>query len=217
MSDIISAHEQSYSSTCAEITDLTGKLKIAASNDELSALSGKLEVLFSDAKETLEQIELECHSLEKKVKDKVNIRLLSYRAELGRQQQQFSSCRTEASQRTDRLELLERSENYDDDRGLHLETDQMLASSSKQLDDGRRLLAETENIGTSVLEDLSRQKETIQRSRSRLKDVEAGLGESNTVLKTMLYRAQQNKIVLFCVFFAVIITFLWGLYHLITK
>ena len=47
----------------------------------------------------------------------------------------------------------------------------ILDSSNKQLEDGRRLLAETEQIGGSVLEDLSSQRETLQRARGRLKVV----------------------------------------------
>jgi len=217
MSDIILAHEQSYSTICAEITDLTGKVKLSTSSQEVETLSAKLEVLFSDAKETLEQVELEAHSLEKKAKEKVGIRLLSYRAELGRQQQQFTACRTEASHRTDRLELFTRSEDCDTDLYMEMETDDMLASSSRQLEDGRRLLAETEEIGTAVLGDLHSQRETIQRSRSRLKDVEGGLGASNTILKGMMLRAQQNKVVLGAVCLAVLVVVVWGVYHLATK
>ena len=211
------AHEQSYSTICAEITELTGKLKQATSSQELDTLSAKLEVLFSDARETLEQVELESHSMEGRAKEKVGLRLLSYRAELGRQQQQFTSCKTEASHRTDRLELFTRSEDCDTDMYLDMETDQMLASSSRQLEDGKRLLAETEEVGSVVLGDLASQRETIQRSRSRLKDVEGGLGASNTILKGMVFRAQQNKIVLAFVCLAVFIALVWGIYRLVTK
>merc|ERR1711942_273617 len=130
MTSIILDHEQAYSTTCAEITNLTGKLKVATTNEELNGLTVRLEMLFSDAKETLEQVELESHSLDKKAKEKVGIRLLSYRTELGRQQQQFDVCKTEAIHRTDRLELFTRS---DTDVCLDIETDEMLASSSKQL------------------------------------------------------------------------------------
>ena len=217
MTSIILDHEQAYSTTCAEITNLTGKLKVATTNEELNGLSIRLEMLFSDAKETLEQVELESHSLDKKAKEKVGIRLLSYRTELGRQQQQFDICKTEASHRTDRLELFTRAGNGDTNICLDMETDEMLESSNKQLEDGRRLLAETEEIGTSVLGDLASQRETIQRSRSRLKDVEGGLGASNTILKGMMFRAQQNKLVLCTVCVVVCLVLLWGVYHLATK
>ena len=95
--DVIRGYEQDLSSTCADITLLTGKLRLATSQDEVvsttfalslfasnpffrtnnlehfctklktsqvSTMSAELEVLFSDAQETLEQIELECHTLD---------------------------------------------------------------------------------------------------------------------------------------------------------
>jgi len=216
MSDIILAHEQSYSTICAEITELTGRVKLSTSTQELGTLSAKLEVLFSDAKETLEQVELESHSLEMRAKEKVGLRLLSYKAELGRQQQLYTACRTEASHRTDRLELFTRSEDCDTDLYMEMETDQMLASSSRQLEDGKRLLAETEEVGGAVLGDLASQRETIQRARSRLKDVEGGLGASNTILKGMMLRAQQNKIMLVLVCLVVLLVLVWGVYRLVT-
>eukprot|EP00092_Neocalanus_flemingeri_P041477 GFUD01045163.1.p1 GENE.GFUD01045163.1~~GFUD01045163.1.p1 ORF type:complete len:218 (+),score=90.94 GFUD01045163.1:464-1117(+) len=214
MSDIILAHEQSYSTICAEITEVTGRLKLSTSTQDLDTLSARLESLFSDARETLEQVELEGHSLEGRAREKVGVRLLSYKAELGRQQQQFASCKTEASHRTDRLELFTRSEDCDTDLHIETETDHMLASSSRQLEDGKRLLAETEDIGSGVLGDLASQRETIERSRSRLKDVEGGLGASNTVLKGMMLRAQQNKVVLAAVCLAILVVLVWGVYHL---
>ena len=217
MSSIILELEQSYSSICAEITDTTSKVKNATSKQDVDTLSIKLESLFNDAKETLEQVELECHSLDNKSKEKVEIRLSSYRTELGRQQKQFQACKTEANQRMDRLELLDRSGEYDSSVHIDFETDAILASSSKQLDDGRRLLAETEEIGASVLGDLASQRETIQKSRNRLKDVEGGLGDSNTLLNSMLFRARQNKIVLGAVTIIIIVVIIWVFYHLVSN
>ena len=176
MSDsIIADHEQAYSATCAEITQLTGKIKLTTDTEELADLASKVDGLFTDAKETLEQIELETHGLQGRSKEKVSVRLASYKAELNRLISHFKSCKTEAKHRSDRLELFTRSE----DVFLDADTENILDSSSKQLEDGRRLLAETEEIGGSVLEDLASQRETLQRARGRLKDVEAGLGGSD--------------------------------------
>ena len=63
-----------------------------------------------------------------------------------------------------------------------------LQSSDRKLDDGHRLLRETEDIGASVLSDLHSQRETIERSRNRLKDVESGLGQSHAVINKMMFR-----------------------------
>lgn len=212
MSDgIIGDHEQSYSATCAEITQLTGKIKLTTDTEELADLTSKVDGLFTDAKETLEQIELETHGLQGRSKEKVSVRLASYKAELNRLNSHFKSCKTEAKHRSDRLELFTRSE----DVFLDADTETILDSSSKQLEDGRRLLAETEEIGGSVLEDLASQRETLQRARGRLKDVEAGLGESSTVIKEMIFKARQNKVVLFCIIIVISILLIWGLYRMI--
>ena len=85
MTDIIKDLEQGYSSTCAEITQLSGKLmKQATGNEELEEINSKINTLFTDAQETLEQMELESHSLQGRNKEKVTVRLDSYRAELKR-------------------------------------------------------------------------------------------------------------------------------------
>lgn len=212
MSDgIIEDHEQSYSATCAEITQLTGKIKLSTSTDQLDELSRKVEGLFTDATETLEQIELESHGLQGRAREKVSVRLESYKAELSRLVGHFKSCKTEAKHRTDRLELFTRD---DDDVFMDADTETVLHSSSKQLEDGRRLLAETEEIGGSVLEDLASQRETLQRARGRLKDVEAGLGESSSVIKGMIFKARQNRIVLSCIIIVISILLGWGLYRI---
>ena len=114
---------------------------------------------------------------------------------------------------TNRLELFTRSS---DDVYIDVDTESILDSSSKQLEDGRRLLAETEEIGGSVLEDLSSQRETLQRARGRLKDVEAGLGESNSVIKGMIFKARQNRIVLSCIIIVISSLLVWGLYRIFT-
>lgn len=216
MTDIIKDLEQGYSSTCAEITQLSGKLKQATGNEELEEINSKIGTLFNDAQETLEQMELESHSLQGRNKEKVIVRLDSYKAELKRLQQNYNSCKTEAKQRSDRLELFTRSEEAGDkDIYLDMESEQILDSSSRQLEDGRRLLAETEQIGGYVLEDLSSQRETLQRARGRLKDVEAGLGSSNSILTGMIFKARQNKLVLASLIVIISLLLLWGLYRLI--
>ena len=215
MTEIIKDFEQGYSTTCAEITQLSGKLKQTTGNEELEELNSKIGTLFIDAQETLEQMELESHSLQGRNKEKVTMRLDSYKAELKRLHQNYNSCKMEAKQRSDRLELFARSEEVENNDIYHdMESEQSLNSSSRHLEDGRRLLTETEQIGGHVLDDLLSQRETLQRARSRLKDVEAGLGSSNSVLTGIIFKARQNKIVLASLIAIILLFLLWGLYRL---
>ena len=75
----------------------------------------------------------------------------------------------------------------------------------------------TSQVGAGVLGSLHGQRETLERSRSRLKDVEAGLGQSSSLLGTMLFRAQQNRLVLGLVIAAVLLVLAWGSYRLATS
>lgn len=227
--EVIRGYEQELSATCADITLLTGKLRLAASQNEVDSMSAQLEVLFSDAQETLEQIELESHTLEAGAREKVKTRMTSYQAELRRQQDQVASSKTEAGERSDRLELLSRPGGHHGQHNgggeefqggenslLLAETEEILSEAGRQLHDGRRLLEETQEVGAGVLGDLHNQRETIQRSRSRLKDVEGGLGESSSILGKMMWRAQQNKLVLAAVGIAVLLVVAYTIYHLAT-
>jgi vesicle transport through interaction with t-SNAREs protein 1 len=130
---------------------------------------------------------------------------------------QVRQCKTEAGERSDRLELftLDRDDEAGEGAALLLaETDSLLEGAGRQLQDGRRLLAETETVGAAVLGDLAGQRETIQRARGRLKGVEAGLGAGGAVLGRMALQARQNKAVMLAVGVAVLLVLLLGLYKL---
>ena len=124
---------------------------------QVDSMSAQLEVLFSDAQETLEQIELESHTLEPGGREKVKTRVTSYQAELKRQQEQVASSKTEAGERSDRLELLSRPGHHHGGGGgeefqggenslLLAETEEILSEAGRQLHDGRRLLEETQEV-----------------------------------------------------------------------
>lgn len=49
-----------------------------------------------------------------------------------------------------------------------LDNSERIERAGNRLADGYRTILETESIGTSVLQDLSQQRETLQRSRARV-------------------------------------------------
>jgi hypothetical protein len=91
--EAIRAYEQELSSTCAEITLVTGRLRLAAATQEVEEMSAELDGLFAEAREGLEQMELERQTgLEAGPRERVGARLASYRAELARQEEQVGRC-----------------------------------------------------------------------------------------------------------------------------
>ena len=65
-----------------------------------------------------------------------------------------------------------------------------------------------------MLGDLVHQRETLQRSRARLKDLEGDLGASGTILGGMLWRARQHRLVLGLVLAAASLAAIYALYRL---
>ena len=55
-----------------------------------------------------------------------------------------------------------------------LDNSEALERGGRKLNIGQRLLAETEGVGAAVLEDLSRQRETIQHARAKVSDCMRG-------------------------------------------
>jgi len=219
MTEIIADYEQEYGTITADITAVTCKLKIATSIEDVESYVTKVTALFNDANEVLEQIELEVHQLDAQAKPRYKTRLQSYKKEMTRLKQAFHQGKTEASERTSRLQLFSR---YDEEAAREeshqlLDNNQILENSSRTLDMGHKLLLETEEVGAGVLEDLSLQRETIERSRGRLREANEGLSQSNSVLSKMVFRAQQNKIVLFGVCLTIGIVLILGFYHLVTS
>jgi len=219
MKHIIEEYEEEFSSTCAEVTVLSGKLKLSPGGQDTDHLVQSLDQRLRDAEETLEQIEIETPNLEPQHKEKVRGRLTSYKKELVRLKSFYGTCRREAEERKARIELFSHGgAEYADTKetDMLLENSELLDSSSRQLEAGRRLLKETEDIGADVLMDLGTQRETLERSRGRLRDVESGLGESNAVLSRMLFTARQNKLALYIVGVVILVAVLVGLYYVIT-
>ena len=52
-------------------------------------------------------------------------------------------------------------------------------------------------LGVDILTNLARDRETINRSRARVRDTEMNLSSSSRILSGMLRRAMQNRIILF--------------------
>ena len=69
-------------------------------------------------------------------------------------------------------------------------------------------LIETEDLGSTILQDLHRQRETIADSRESLRGADNTLSASRKILQTMNRRIKQNKVILYAVlsllFFAII-------------
>lgn len=125
----------------------------------------------------LEQIGLEIREADAAQRPSLNNRLQCYQAELKRLKEEFhrASSLNRNHHDTTAITLFD-SADFDSSRSAHddqqtrlLDNSERIERSGNRLADGYRTILETESIGASVLADLSQQRETLQRSRNRVR------------------------------------------------
>ncbi|XP_026741526.1 vesicle transport through interaction with t-SNAREs homolog 1A [Trichoplusia ni] len=194
MATLIQSYEQQYSVLTADITAKIGRLK-SGSDDNRDQLTREIQANFEEANDLLEQLELESRGAG------AGSRVAAYRAELQRVRDEYRSVVNNTGTYN-----FDNDEVYDDWSGAHeqhrklLDNTERLERSGKSLTEGYRVVLETEQIGAAVLQDLSLQRETIQRSRGRLRETDEQLNRSSRLMNTMVMRALQDRLALLLVF-----------------
>ncbi|KAJ8712054.1 hypothetical protein PYW07_004896 [Mythimna separata] len=211
MATLIQSYEQQYSVLTADITAKIGRLK-SGNGDNREQLIREIQANFEEANDLLEQLELETRGVG------AGSRVAAYRAELQRVRDEFRSVVNNTGQ----TYVYENEEVFDDWGGMGeqhrklLDNTERLERSGKTLTEGYRVLLETEQVGAAVLQDLSVQRETIQRSRGRLRETDEQLNRSSRLMNTMVMRALQDRFVLALVFVVLGALLCVGVYCFVT-
>jgi len=205
--------EQQYSTQTAEITAKIGRLVVSADtpsvdSGDLRSQSQSVERLLTEVDDLLDQMELCVREMPSGSgeRTKYTARVESYR----RDKRALDSELDKARRRLGRHELFAGGSSGGDgglsenQRTQLINNTERLERTSRKLEDTYRLTLETEEIGASTLRDLSEQRATIQRSRNRMADAEADIGQSSQILNRMIARIIQNRIMVMLVIFALV-------------
>ena len=113
-----------------------------------------------------------------------------------------------------RIELLGDNEFDSCDQKTRLlgEDTQRMEASERRLKDGYSLCLESEQIGSQILENLNSQRETIQRSRDRLRGTNHELKRGHKFLNLMTRRSLQTKAMIYFIFALICIFFIYLIY-----
>lgn len=183
------------------------------SGAEKKNLCNLTEKQIDEAKELLEQMELEVHSMSQSDKQKHTTRVKSFKTELGRLEKDLRKAKLNFRDEAIREELfsLDDPRNSEDQRTRLLDNTEKLERTSRKLEAGYRMAIESEQMGQDIMDNLHRDREKIQRSRDRLKETDAYLGQSSRVLSAMMRRIIQNRFLLFIIGFillsVIVVTF----------
>lgn len=146
-------------------------------------------------------MDLEAREVDSSKRQRCRTKIDCYRAELKRLTLDYIKAR---SLRQGALGYESAGEYEDvriavDQKQRLLDNSERVERTGKRIEDGYRVVLETQEIGNQVLQNLGEQRETIQRARNRLRDTNEDLGRSSRLLNSMVMRAIQQKVVLFTI------------------
>ncbi|NXY48335.1 VTI1B protein, partial [Ceuthmochares aereus] len=90
----------------------------------------------------------------------------------------------------------EQSTNLQSQRVLLLQGTDSLNRASQSIERSHRIAAETDQIGTDIIEELGEQREQLERTKSRLVNTSENLSKSRKILRSMSRRVITNKLLL---------------------
>ncbi|GFV44680.1 vesicle transport through interaction with t-SNAREs homolog 1A [Trichonephila clavipes] len=216
MASLMESFEQQYAALTAEITSKTSRLN-NLSGVERKMMISQLDRQMEEAHELLEQMDLEVKGMPPASRQKYQIRLKSYVAELHLLDKEMKARISPRDENSLRDELFEGDYVKDDQKQRLLDNTERLESSSRQLEGGYKLAVEAEQIGSQILTDLSSQRETIKKSKSRVQETNYDLGRSSRIVNGMIRGIKQQKMVLYAVAAVMLLTIVLAIYFTVRK
>ncbi|XP_017780779.1 PREDICTED: vesicle transport through interaction with t-SNAREs homolog 1A isoform X2 [Nicrophorus vespilloides] len=210
MGSLFENYEQQYAVLTADITAQIGLLRASTTNRR--QLISDIEKHVEEAQELLEQMDLEVREIEAAKKQRCRNKLECYRTELKRLTLEYIKARSFKQVGYESAEDVNDFRIGSDQKQRLLDNSERVERTGRKLDDGYRIVLETQEIGSQVLQNLHEQRETIQRSRNRLRETGEDLGQSSRLMNSMLMRAIQRKIVLYTVGVCFVVAIVIGLY-----
>ncbi|XP_018082718.1 vesicle transport through interaction with t-SNAREs homolog 1A isoform X2 [Xenopus laevis] len=216
MSAELEGYEQDYAVLTAEITGRIGKVPRLV-GDEKKLMILNVEKQLDEARELLEQMDLEVREIPVQSRSMYSNRMRSYKQEMSKLDTDFKRSRIAYSDEV-RNELLGDDGNSSESQRAHLlDNTERLERSSRRLQAGYQVAVETEQIGQGILENLSQDREKIQRARERLRETDTNLGKSSRVLTGMLRRIIQNRVLVVILGIFIVFTIIMAIYFSIRR
>ncbi|CAJ0932729.1 unnamed protein product, partial [Mesorhabditis belari] len=189
----LAEYEQQYSIQTAEVTAQIAAMQRAKPEERPNIVRDTKKML-AQVNDLLDQMELAVRDLPagSGERSKFEMRVRSYKQDKRQLDGELDKAIQRAREEADRGELF--SEEADAQEDQLIANTQRLERTSRKIQDAYRMVVETEEIGVEVLNNLSSQRETIGRSRDRMREADADLGRSSRLLNIMIRRVIQNRL-----------------------
>ncbi|KAJ7379939.1 Vesicle transport through interaction with t-SNAREs 1B [Desmophyllum pertusum] len=181
--------------------DISGKI-----NNKIPKLSGELrkstvrevEKKIEDANLIIEEMEEEAGTAPATYRNSMMSRIRSYRRDFDKLKRDLGKPSGQVNVSFGRDELFDADPMAAQKNKVRQGTD-TLNRATESIARSTRVAVETEQIGDEIIDELGDQRESLVRTRDRLKDVDQDLSKSKRILNSMAIRIATNKLILLCI------------------
>ncbi|CAI2177267.1 14593_t:CDS:10 [Funneliformis geosporum] len=203
-SDLFESYEQDFSQVARSIEVIINSTIPSQSGEKRKTTIRTAEREIEEADEIIAQMEMELLNLPQSSRSRCQAKMRSYKGNLDKLKRDLKRAGSRASGPTDREELLAGANGTDldsaslDQRARLLSGTELLADSSRRLQDSHKIALETETIGANVLEDIRRQRDQILHTRNTLMEADSYIDKAQRTLKGMARRRGGRRLVTQC-------------------
>ncbi|KAG7604312.1 putative vesicle transport v-SNARE domain superfamily protein [Arabidopsis thaliana] len=185
MSNVFHEYDQQYSELSINLSkkcSLAFSLKGGEKKEKLSEITYDLE----NAEKLISKMDHAASNLPPNIKFILLEKLRESKSSLKRLRNEIKRNTSENLKVTTREEVLEAEKaDFADQRSRLMKSTEGLVRTREMIKDSQRKLLETENIGISILENLQRQKESLQNSQAMLHEIDDTVKESRSIVRSI--------------------------------
>ena len=195
MSDLLQYYEKDFRKNQDMINKSIEKIHSYLSSPSkkdlnINELMEQMESLIDSQQKTIKKIEVEISSSVKSEDiEGFNSKISSYK-------QALESNKAKYRELEEKINLKEASLILSDSNQLNgtlLKNEQLAFEGNKKLQQAKRVLAETEDVGNKIMINMEEQTNVMKNTNNKLKGMNSELDESNNILNRMKSRLKKNK------------------------
>eukprot|EP00891_Asterochloris_glomerata_P001854 jgi/Astpho2/1854/fgenesh1_pm.00038_%23_13_t len=196
---LFNQYESEY---CNKSTEITRKVQAfgGLQGDIRRLRIREVESDVREAEQIIKRMQMEARSFSQDKSQQLLRKVKDYQADLRKISDDFKQAQGGAGGGAAARAELGLSDNYYDtsagQRERMLKSTEKMDKTTDRIAQGRQQLAETEELGVGVLQNLHRQRETLVHARDTLHGADDGLAKARRVLAGMSRRIMTNKVIM---------------------
>ena len=195
MSDLLSLYEINLRKNQDDINNSVEKIYNYLSGndtkgDNVTEIMERFDNLIQSQNKMVKQIEVDVFSSAKKED------LEGYNSKISFYKQSLEMNKKKYRELEEKLNLKEASLIVTDKnqlKGNLLQNEQLAYAGNQKIQQAKRALAETEDMGNQIMVDMEKQTNVMKNTNNKLKGMNSELDESNNILNQMKSRLKKNK------------------------